>query len=106
VKPKRRENPQWRTRQMLRKRINVSTRLNVEAAGDGKERLICRKCGWTKVQNVGDMTDEQIAQSNKTFLDKLVAYRGHSGGIWGICEACTRRVRDEQYPMDCIPRYL
>ena len=102
---KRRTNPRYKAFMLMRKRIHVSTRLIVESAGDGKERLSCKTCGWTHVQNVGGMTDEILAQSNKALIEKLVRYRG-DGGIWGECDACTKRARDERYPMADVPRYL
>lgn len=102
---RRRTNPRWRTLQIQRKRIQVSTRLIVEPAGDGKERLICRKCGWSYTQNMGGFTDEQLARSNPRLVEKLIKYRGN-GGIWAVCDGCTKTERDLRYPLTGVPRYL
>lgn len=102
---RRRTNPRWKALQIQRKRINVSTRLLVTPAGDGKERLTCRKCGWTYVQNMGGMTDEMLANTSKTMVERLIRYRGN-GGIWAVCDGCTKQERDQRYPLDGVPRYL
>lgn len=102
---RRRVNPIWQGRMMHRRLIRVHRRLTVEPAGPGKERLSCKECGWSMVQNIGGMTDDAIARSNPQMMDRLVKYRGHAGGIAGICDGCTEREREARYPLAGIPRY-
>jgi len=98
-------NPRYKTLQLLRKRISVATRLIVEPAGEGKERLTCRECGWSVVQNLGGLSDEQLAGTNKALTERLIKYRG-GGGIWAVCEGCSKKERDERYPLTDVPRWL
>lgn len=101
----RRLNPQYKTVQLLRRRINVSTRFLVTPLGNGKECLTCRTCRKEIVQNVGGVSDEHLAQMSPAFVARLIKYRGHGGGIWGICPHCTEQERDARYPLKGIPRY-
>ena len=77
--------------------MRSSRRLDVTYLGDGRETLTCRECGHQETQTVGGVKPGQV---DPRMLEKLGRYRASPSGILGECEACTRKMRDERYPLE------
>lgn len=75
----------------LRKGVKVMRRFTVEAVGEDQEKTTCTTCGWSETKPHG-ITDKSLAK-------RLTAYRAQGGGVTGVCPRCTKKARDEKYPL-------
>jgi hypothetical protein len=76
----------------LRRTVKVSTRHDVEQVGPLTEKLTCRECGHSEEQTFPKGMDPVLAA-------RLIRYRGHAGGVRGVCLKCSKRAAEKRYPL-------
>jgi hypothetical protein len=74
----------------MRKRVNAMRRWDAEYVDGVKIKYTCRICGFSRTRE--HKTTPGMAR-------KLAAYQNHGGGATGICPRCTKKSRDELYPL-------
>lgn len=77
----------------MRKRVNAHRRWSAEYVGgeSGTDvKYTCRTCGYSEVKALN--TTAGMAK-------RLASYHNDGAGAHGICSRCTRKVRDELYPL-------
>jgi hypothetical protein len=85
-------SPKRRLLLALRRRVKAHRRFAVEDLGSGRVRLTCRTCG-----TVTEDTPDKVGEAGARLL---ADWWGKRKTIGGTCETCTRRERDERYPLD------
>lgn len=85
----------------LRRRVHAHSRFDVDALGNGRERLTCRTCGHVTEEPVGGHARATggPAVGSKLLADRLAAYHANNGGVSGECRNCTKIERDRRYPL-------
>lgn len=78
-----------------RRLIRVRRRFSVEYLGGTQLKYTCRTCGHATVK---DMNDGH-ASISPLAVEKLAKYQDQGGGASGICDRCTKRARDEKFPL-------
>jgi hypothetical protein len=84
----------------MRSRINIHAWLKCEYLGEGRFRYTCQTCSRSHV------LDQRLPGGALPFGGHagmikriMVDYRNQGQGMRGICPRCTKRARDERYPL-------
>lgn len=89
-------SPQRKLALNLRKGVHVIRRMRMEHLGGGVIRWTCLTCGWTTDKGAelpdGSTIPAQLAE-------KLAKYQMTNSTAVGECERCTRKARDQRYPL-------
>lgn len=56
------------------------------------EKQTCRTCGWVTTLELPAAMGASV---------RFAAYRNQGAGVSGRCDGCTKRKRDERYPLKC-----
>lgn len=91
-------DPKRKLRLNLRRKVSVQRRFSVEYLGDGTEKVTCRTCGWSDTQKVLSNPRGPAISIPPKLAERLSKYRSN-GGVTGICPRCTKKLRDERYPL-------
>jgi hypothetical protein len=91
-RPKKWRDPRRTLILKLRRTVKVSTRHSIEQLGPLSEKQTCKECGHEEIYEYPNGSSEVI-------VAKLIRYRGHSGGVTGVCKKCSKRAAKERYPL-------
>lgn len=81
----------------MRKTIRAHRHFDVELLPDGREKQTCRTCGKSVVHDPWKCPDGSTV--SLAMREKLTKYRTSGSGVGGVCPTCTKRARDERYPL-------
>lgn len=77
---------------MLRRRTKPLRRFNVALECDHVTvRFTCKTCGKSHSADYGNVAP--------AIREKLVAYQNDNNGLSGYCPHCTKKARDERWPL-------
>jgi hypothetical protein len=96
-------DPRVRLLKALRSKVHIKRRSKVSELIDGdppRVKLTCDVCGWSSTEPIliGPKGSKEALRS-KEMVQKLVRYWNGCGGTTFECDRCTRKHRDERYPL-------
>lgn len=92
-------NPQRRLLLALRKHVQAKTYFAVAYLGGRVVCYTCKTCGYS---HQGPYLADKLgkdAPTDEAFIRRRVAYENQAPGMADICPRCTKRKRDERYPL-------
>lgn len=92
-------NPRRRLLLQLRRRLRVQRRFRVQYNGGTVFQYTCTTCGTAEDQAMLDPAGKPLYGGDEKALARFAAYQDQGGGVSGVCDTCTRRARDERYPL-------
>ena len=90
-------NPQRRRLLLqVRKTVNPQRRFHVEYVDGDRVKYTCKTCGHVIISRIGNAKNVSLPPA---LVKKLARYQNDGNGATGKCPACTKKARDERYPL-------